>query len=598
MTDGFFDTATRKLVADEAPPELKRDDIWQDARYAFHLVGRYLRAEPVVGSFLIGLRLFLAIAGSYTGLHLQTISAHLTDALIGRRANAVWLELTWLSLMFLAQLMIYMIITLAEFIIRIRWRALLTTTLIRRWLGDNRFYFMERNGKIDHPEQRIQEDLMLFPDLLLQLAPNAISSFASLFLYAGTLWGLSGILQIHSGGFAFGLNGYMVYAAIGSAVVWTYITHLFGRPITRVEVVRQRLEASFRHDIAKIRENAEGIAFENGVQVETSRLAASFGMIRKNWWHYTFYQTRLSGVGVLQDCIILVLPTLLCIPRVLSGQMSVGNMGLVAASFVQVYFGIAFLASSYVSIAQLRTSVVRIKFFEAAMATPAPSGIGVHAQAQTAISVRDLVVVYPDGRVMFTVGDLTFAKGDRVLIRGQSGAGKSTFLRAIAGLWPYGAGEVTRPAAGRMMFLPQRSYMPDGTLAALLSYPQAPVEDDETYAALLETFGLRAHLPMLHEHAAWRHILSPGEQQRIAAVRAVLRQPDFLFLDEASSALDTDLETQLYERLIEALPDAAIISVAHRPNIAIFHKDILEICGDKVVRRPVRAAALHATFNV
>jgi len=347
---------------------------------------------------------------------------------------------------------------------------------------------------------------------------------------------------------------------------------------TRVEIVRQRLEADFRRDLGMVRENGEAIAFERGGAREEARALARFDLIRMNWRQFTIAQIRLLVFNILAGSIIpRLLPIALSAPRVLAGLMTVGQMTVVGETFRNVMSGITFFATYYAQIAALRAGVARVRYFQDEMELPITSEIAVETGAAN-VALDNVTIDLPDGRRLLEIDGITIDKGDRVLIRGRSGSGKSTMLRTIAGLWPHGSGTVRLPDRENVMFLPQRSYMPDGTLAELLTFPRLPDKADHgRYVDALARLSLGAYGDRLEEHAEWRHILSPGEQQRIAVVRALLRKPDFLFLDEATSALDVELEADLYRALTESLPLSAIVSVAHRPTVARYHKTAIDV---------------------
>lgn len=236
------------------------------------------------------------------------------------------------------------------------------------------------------------------------------------------------------------------------------------------------------------------------------------------------------------------------------------------------------VVQSYRSLAILRSAVSRLRFFGELLVDETASDITITESAEARLTTNGLEIAFPGGHAMAAIEDVVITPGMRLLINGSSGAGKSTFLRALAGLWPFGAGRVSFPAASRVVFLPQRSYMPDGTLASLMAYPGDPAATpDDSYIDLLERLGLSRLLPDLHRAAPWRRTLSPGEQQRIAGARAILNRPDFLFVDEATSALDVHSEASFYALLSERLPDAAIISVAHRATVEQFHDVKMQI---------------------
>ncbi|MGH7019734.1 MAG: ATP-binding cassette domain-containing protein, partial [Brevundimonas sp.] len=300
---------------------------------------------------------------------------------------------------------------------------------------------------------------------------------------------------------------------------------------------------------------------------------------------------KITVVAGLPETIMLVGPAVLCAPFVLSGRMQIGDIALVGASFQQVYGGVGIIVRQYAELALLRSAVARLRLLDEMVSIDLPSDISVtETESDDGIQVHDLMIAYPNGQLMNAVGNLEIAPGARLLVKGRSGAGKSTLLRSIAGLWPFGRGDVRLPASAAIAFLPQRGYMPDGTLASLMSYPQAPeTHDDAAYLALLERLGLARLAPRLHDHQPWSRILSPGEQQRIAGARAILAAPDYLFVDEATSALDADSEANLYSLLAERLPRTALVSVAHRPTVERFHDSVLVLEDGKTFQSPAAA---------
>jgi putative ATP-binding cassette transporter len=460
----------------------------------------------------------------------------------------------------------------SRLVLRIRMRRVLTTRLLDRWMQDNSFFHLQRRTEIDYPEQRIQEDIYTFVEKVTLIGVSLVASVFGVFLYTSQLWRLSPPIVIPALGMTHAIPGLLVYVAFGLAMAMTVLVHWAGRLLTRAEVVRQRLEAQFRQEMQAVRSNGESIAFARAGGIERRRLANTFQLIIINWRAYTTANMRITLVSGLPDAFMFLFPILISIPFVQNGKMQIGDIQIVGASFASVYSGFSAVVAQYSELAILRSAVARLQLFDDLLSMPLGSGIRVEEIADQRVGVRDLNVTYPNGEPMVELKDLQIAPGSRLLMQGRSGTGKSTLLRSIAGLWPYGKGEVELPEHARIAFLPQRNYMPDGTLASLMSYPDGPdSHGDAEYADLLKALGLERLVPQLHRYGPWSQILSPGEQQRIAAARAILARPDFLFVDEATSALDAQLEEQLYKELVERLPDAAIISIAHRQSVAAYH---------------------------
>ncbi|SDQ81339.1 ATP-binding cassette domain-containing protein [Pseudoxanthomonas sp. CF125] len=584
MTESFVNPSDAEVAATDRTPEVRDHRIKPDLGYIWHLIKQYLKRDAKIGWSMVALKLVFTILGSVAMLQFQVKLAAATNALSAKDAAALWPNISMTTGFIVLIFAVSMINVIVNFTLRMRMRTVFTNDFLGRWLVENRFYHLERRGDIDHPEQRIQEDIYIYVENFITLAPTILGTLVTVVLYSGTLWTLSKPVSLESIGLPWTVHGYLPFIAVLTGVAMTIIVHFVGDSLTRTEITRQRLEAQFRNDMAGIRENAEMVAFEKGAAIEGVRLQGIFDLIRKNWRRYTFANAKLGAVLSLPALVLTVAPMALCAPLVLDGRMGVGDLQLVGSAFLMMYMSVSVLATSYREIAIMRSAVARMRLFDEALDTPAHSGIAVSQSTGDVMSTRNLSLRLPGGAPLVEIGDLELKAGDRLLVRGPSGSGKSTLMRALAGLWPYGSGSVQSPEGKRICFLPQRSYMPDGTLASLLAYPNAPdPHADPQYRSVLQSLGLGALCSRLHEHNQWRQILSPGEQQRMAAARALLAKPDFLFLDEASSALDPHSETTLYTLLDEHLPHAALISVAHRPDVARFHRNAMSIEDGRIV---------------
>ncbi|MDO7834633.1 SbmA/BacA-like family transporter [Sphingobium sp. HBC34] len=573
MTDTYVtDPSAEDAARREQPPEVPPGTVWLHVKYGADMIWRYLKADPLLGTLLIAYQFVQSTANVTVLLKMQLGFAGIVSALAAKNGAVIPGLVSQILLYCGAVAILNVIGVWTRLALRIRMRRVLTTRLLDRWMGDNRFFHLERRTEIDYPEQRIQEDIYTYVEKVTLIGVQVVASVFGVFLYTSQLWRLSPPLTFPAVGMTEPIPGLLVYVAFTLAIVMTVLVHWVGRLLTRAEVVRQRLEAQFRLEMQAIRGNGESIAFARAGGIERRRLANTFQLITINWRAYTLANMRITVVTSLPETFMFLLPYLICIPFVLKGQMQVGDIQIVMASFTAVYMGISALVAQYSELAILRSAVARLQLLDALLSMPLDSGIHVEEVADARVGVHKLQVAYPNGEPMIALDDLQITPGSRLLVQGRSGAGKSTLLRSIAGLWPYGQGHVKLPKDSRVAFLPQRNYMPDGTLASLMSYPDAPdTRSDEEYADLLHAFDLGRLVPQLHSHMPWSRILSPGEQQRIAAARAILARPDFLFVDEATSALDAHLEEQLYEALVKRLPDAAIISVAHRQSVAAYH---------------------------
>ena len=469
-----------------------------------------------------------------------------------------------------------------------RWRQWLTNEYLDEWLGKGAFYRIERDGLADNPDQRISDDLQSFATSTLSLSLDLLSTVVTLVSFITILWGLAGALTVTLGGMPLVIPGYMVWVAALYALGGSYLIHKLGHPLVSITYQQQRVEADFRFGLIRVRENAEQIAFYEGMDTEKSNAQGIFARIRDNWWRVMKYTKRLSFVLSFYGQIAIIFPLVVAAPRYFAGAFSFGVLMQIQQAFGTVSDSFSWFINSYGSLVDWRATVNRLREFKRVVSSPhlkesvSPAtehgGINLHYVDANKLSTEGLKLALPNGNPLSRIRDIAIAPGSRWLVRGPSGSGKSTLMRALAGLWPFGDGSIDAPVNARMMFIPQVSYMPIGTLKAALAYPSSAdtYTDDECREALV-TCHLSEYADRLAESGHWTRILSPGEQQRLAAARVLLHKPDYLFLDEATSALDAENEARLYRLFTERLPQAAIVSVAHRESLAAFHDETLDV---------------------
>ena len=473
-------------------------------------------------------------------------------------------------------------------ILHIRWRRWLTDRFLRDWLSNQAYYRLQLNqARTDNPDQRIQEDLDRFATITLGLSLGLLSAVVTLVSFLSILWTLSGSLTIPLGNAAsIAIPGYMVFAALIYAVIGTVLTRWIGQPLVRLNFDQQRYEADFRFSMVRLRENAENVAFYRGEAREFDTFQTRFARVVMNWWGIIRRRKRLSWFTYGYDQLAIVFPYLVAAPRYFSKTIQLGGLMQIASAFRQVQESLSFIISSYTEIAEYQAVVQRLSGFRdrldeisADRAAIQPIEIE-HGGAGIAVKALDLDL--PDGRPLRQDIALAAGPGNPLLITGPSGVGKSTLLRAIAGLWPFGRGHV-RVADGRVLFLPQRPYLPLGTLSDALAYPRAAAElPRERLLEALRAVGLPQLGERLDEEGNWAQRLSIGEQQRVAFARVLLARPEIVFLDEATSALDEAAEMSLYRLLREASWRPTIVSIGHHGTLQRFHDKVVDLAHQPV----------------
>ena len=470
-------------------------------------------------------------------------------------------------------------------ILEIKWRKWMTDKYLDRWLGHQTYYRLQVAGQddMDNPDQRIADDVNSFVNLTLGLFVGVLKQATSLVAFVVILWNLSGSLDIPLGDTVLSVPGYMVFVTLIYSVVGTWLAHKVGRKLIRLNYDQQRFEADFRFSMVRVRENSESVAFYGGEKPELQNFRERFALVIGNFWGL-MKRTKLLNFyvnGYAQ--IAIIVPVLMCAPQYFNGTMQLGGFMQTISAFGRVQDALSYFVESYDSIAQYVAVIRRLGGFAGHMeeAEALAQSFDFTKNTSNALQLWQMDIALPDGRQLAEKLSIAVPAGKRLLISGGSGAGKSTLLRAIAGIWPYGTGEISLPTGWRTMFLPQRPYLPLGSLRRAIYYPQpVPENTDDNLTGFLERFGLQNLAGQLDAVDDWSRILSLGEQQRLAFIRILLLRPDIVFLDESTSALDEPREAQAYEIIHQLLPQMAVVSVGHRSSLLNCHDKQLVLAGD------------------
>ena len=471
--------------------------------------------------------------------------------------------------------------------LQIRWRSWMTTKYLGDWMHDANHYRMQLQGDAaDNPDQRMSDDVKLFVSQTLALGVGLLSSIVSLASFVVILWGLSAAAPLVLYGIDFTIPGYLVLAALIYAIFGTALTQWIGSPLVTLDFNQQRLEADFRFNLVRVRENSEQIALLKGEPAERERLSERFSRVIANWYGIMSRTKRLTAFTQSYAQAAVVIPFALVSPAYFANKIQLGALTQTAEAFGKVQDALSFFVSAYRTMAEWRAVVARLDGFERgianAVALPAePGSIGMAQTTADEISLQQLLVNLPNGKPLVSADGFSLRAGERTLLTGPSGSGKSTLFRAVAGIWPFGEGAIAVPANASLMMLPQRPYFPIGSLHAAIVYPGEPESFDPGQVRdVLAMVGLPQLAPRLTEEAHWNRMLSLGEQQRLGLARALLHRPDYLFLDEATASLDEPSEAALYRLLEEKLPDTTIVSIGHRSTLDAFHQRNISMVRD------------------
>ena len=463
----------------------------------------------------------------------------------------------------------------------LHWRRWLTTRFIDIWLQNKTYYNLQMFGKdTDNPDQRISEDVRQFVEMTLGFAIGILKSLCTFISFVFILYQLSGPLSFSFMGKTWTIHGYMLWASLLYSILGTYITHVVGRKLVKLNFIQQRYEADFRFSMIRLRESAESVAFYRGEAQEGRVFKNRFKLLLDNFWQLVNKQKQLVFLNSGYSQIAIIFPFVVAMNRYLAKEVSLGGLMQVASAFGRVQDSLSYFVDMYSSIAQWQAVVMRLTYFGRHMHEVSQQAEQFHVErfaTSEAVSVEQMQVNLPDDTVLLQDINFNLQPGRNVLIKGVSGSGKSTLLRALAGIWPFVSGKINLPKTEELMFIPQKPYIPLGSLREALLYPGKKALSDEELLYLLDLCQIGYLRDKLDLVADWSHVLSVGEQQRLAFVRAHIQEPKWLFLDEATSALDEDTEAAMYALLAERLRQTTLVSIGHRSTLNKYHELMLVI---------------------
>lgn len=484
--------------------------------------------------------------------------------------------------------------------LKVRIRAMVTKRLLDVWLAPRRAYRLGVTSAIGvNPDQRMQEDVRHLAELTADLGIGFVHHVLLLGTFVGVLWVLSsGIAVPVGGGESVVIPGYMVWAALLYAGAGSWLAWRVGRPLIRLHVQRYEKEAEFRFGLVRVSESAEAVALYGGERDERRYIDRTFDAVLLAMRRVVFAIARLTWITSGYGWIAIVVPTVVALPGYFYGGLTLGGLMMVVGAFNQVQQALRWFVDNYARIADWRASLHRVVVFDEALKSLDDEGqeesrIELRPHPEGRLAFRDVSVLLADGRVLIKEANTEVGPGARVLIVGESGSGKSTLFRAVAGLWPWGSGTILLPPRERMVFLPQKPYLPLGTLRTALAYPAATdAFPDEALRAALERVHLPEYVAMLDREERWDRLMSTGEQQRLAFARLLLQKPSWIFLDEATAALDDDNQARVMSIFDDELKGAALISIGHRAGLERYHTRTLELAESQDERLTLRTREL------
>ena len=542
---------------------------------------------------LLGLIVAINLGNVYVGIQMNGWNRGFYNALQIFDSGELLHQLGWFFLIASSGVTLTVSALYFNQMLQIRWRRWLTEKYVNAWLTNQAYYQLQLKGEIDNPDQRISEDIQLFTTQACTLGINLFTSIVGMGSFLFILWGLSGPAAIPLGKFGtVYIPGYLVWAALLYAGLATWITTKVGRALVPLNFRKQQFEGDFRFSLVRVRENAESVASYGGEKVELGVFRERFHSVADNFRKIMKRQMRLGSFTSSYGQVALVFPFLVVSPRYFAKQMPLGGLMQVVNAFIYVSDRLSYVITAYSDIVAWLAVTERLTGFDRKLqelreAAEADHRIAIR-RSGVSVSVEDLDLDLPDGTALLRGVSCQPPKGSALLISGPTGTGKSTLLRAIAGIWPFGRGNI-RIGEGRMLLVPQRPYLPQGTLANALTYPCAEGKGFTAaqLGAALGEVGMGSYASQLDVVDNWGQRMSLGEQQRLAFARVLLAEPALLFLDEATSGLDEAGEARLYGLLRSAPWQPTVVSVGHRSTLIQFHDAILDLAPFIPLKKPV-----------
>ncbi len=582
LPDSLPATAQAAVAALPASKD-KRPRSTSSARGYWRLAGGFWRGSTARAAWKLTIAsLFLVAANTTVQYGVNKWNAYFFDALQQKSYKGVIGAVSLFGVLAVAASMISVFSLTSRVKLQVYWRQWLTKRLTAQWLDNQRFYRLSIAAPdLDAPEFRIAEDARVATEPVVEFGTGILNAVLAALVFFVVLWSVGGDIEV----FGTTIPGFMVIAAVLYSGVMSGSMLIFGRPLIHRIEEKNASEAKLRTEMSRVRENAESIALIGGEADEITSLHETLHSLVESWMRMLKQWARMMWLMGSNWAVAPVVPLLLEAPNFLAGNMTLGALMQTAAAFAQVQVALNWIFDNYPRIAEWMASAGRVTGLWAAF-TRLDSSVGVEEHEHIVIgespddSVRleNLSVAQFDGRVMIDEATTEIGRGERVLLTGESGTGKSTLIRAIAGLWPWGSGRVLIPVNARVAFLPQRAYIPNGTLRQVLHYPiTARDPTTEELEIALRRCGLAHLVHRLDEEDRWDKLLSGGEQQRIGFVRLLVQKPDIVILDEATAALDVDTQASIMGLFRHELGHATLISVGHRPELAEFHNRRLSL---------------------